>query len=106
MKSPVHTSGTRSFLPHPPRIPLELVDAFHLEWALRSYLSSIGQSSTPKHELKNWPAAMGITRKRFDNALGVLRDSYRISFAVVGKATVIHLLPQYAPVVQSSHCQF
>lgn len=49
---------------------------------------------------------MGITRKRFDNALVVLRDSYRISLAVVGKATVIHLLPQYAPVAQSNHYQF
>ncbi|WP_155640827.1 hypothetical protein [Burkholderia pseudomultivorans] len=106
MKPPVNTSGTRSFLSYPPKIPVELVDAFHLEWALWNYLIPIGQTSISKNELKNWPAAMGITRKRFDNALAVLRDSYRISFAVVGKVTVIHLLPQYAPVLQSSHCQF
>lgn len=48
MKPPVHTSGTRSFLPHPPKIPIELVDAFHLEWALWNYLLPIGQTSISK----------------------------------------------------------
>ena len=45
---------------------------------------------------------MGITRKRFDNALVVLRDGFRISIEVVGKATFIHLVPQYIPVAQSN----
>lgn len=102
---PVHTTGTRSFLPHPPKIPIELVDAFHLEWALRNYLLPIGQTSVPRHELKNWPAAMGITRKRFDNALVVLRDGFRISVEAAGKATFIHLLPRYIPFAQAN-CAF
>ncbi|QFS37638.1 hypothetical protein BURCE16_12920 [Burkholderia cepacia] len=76
---PVHTSGARSFLPNPLKIPVVLVDAFHFEWSLRNYLLPIGQTSVPGHELKNGPAAMGITRKRFDNALVILRDGFRIS---------------------------
>jgi len=43
---------------------------------------------------------MGITRKRFEKALAVLRDSYRVSIDGVGKATFIHLRPQYIPVAQ------
>lgn len=100
---PVRTSGTRSFLPYPPKIPIELVDAFHLEWTLSTYLRSVGQASISKAELKNWPVAMGITRRRFDNALGVLRDSYRISIEVVGKVIVIHFRPQFIPAVQSNY---
>lgn len=100
MRLPMHTSGTRSFLPYPPKIPIELVDAFHLEWTLSTYLRSVGQASICKAELKNWPMAMGITRKRFEKALAVLRDSYRVSIDGVGKATFIHLRPQYIPVAQ------
>ncbi|KVG14173.1 hypothetical protein WJ25_00020 [Burkholderia thailandensis] len=83
-----------------------MVDAFHLEWTLQTYLRSVGQASISKAELKNWPAAMGVTRKRFDNALIVLRDSYRVSIDGVGKTTFIHLRPQYIPVAQVNPTAF
>lgn len=89
----VPVSGLRSCLPRAPRIPVEQVDAFHLDWCLRTYTSQTGQSVIPKADLKAWPEDMGIGRRRFQMALQLLCLQQRIWIEKVGKTSYIHRFP-------------
>lgn len=86
-------SGPRFCLPRAPRIPVEEVDAFHLDWCLRTYTFQTGQSVIAKADLKAWPEDMGIGRRRFQVALQLLSLQQRIWIEKIGKTSCIHRFP-------------
>ena len=95
-------SWHRSYLPRAPRISLEFVDAFHLEYCLRVYMAQAGEVAIPKSETKTWPDDMNVGPKRFTNALRRLHETGQVNSKKRGNEVVICLSPIPSPLFVSN----
>jgi len=71
------------------------VDAYRVHLHLWAYYQQTGEAELQLSDLRNWPAGIGISRRRFQTALNLLCASQYIRIERAGKVSYIYLfLPQ------------
>lgn len=86
-----HVAPILSHVPLPPPIDLTPVDAYRLHLHLLEHYRLTGEAVLPMSVLRKWPAAIGISRKRFDAAVHTLAMFQHVRIEMLGKVMSLHL---------------